>query len=151
MSAKEPVTTEVQEEKEPTFGERIAFNELYRVKGHSGLFVLITPPNKSKMICVGSFTKNKKVTVPVSKLIRLDQYVFNKLDGDKIHIKEVFDNLDQYTHEVLQKLSHETLMETMVPEYDPEFFKPHHALLVLGWFCEIKIKIESFEKAELKK
>lgn len=151
MSTTESTETEKQVEQEPTFGERIAFNELYRVKGHSGLFVVITPPNKSKMICMGSFSQNKKVTVTLDKLVRLDQYIFNKADGDKVRIKELFDNLDQYTHEVLRKLSPASLMETMVPGFDSDLFKHHHALLVLDWFCEIKLKIEDFEKGELKK
>lgn len=135
-----------------TFGKGVDYRELFRVVGAKGLFIVIAFPAKtSRMVCMGALSVQKKVVVDKSKLVRLDQYHFWRQDGSSIKMAEVFDNLDQFSPEVVMTLDDQSLMDTMLPEYDPDKFKSHHARMVRDWFLEVKNKYKELEEADLKK
>jgi hypothetical protein len=134
------------------FGDQINFIELFRVKGRQGLFTLRSKVHKSGTVGVlGFLDYNRKFTVMAEQMECLGALIFTTLAGnDDIKINTVFNNLDEYEKANgktdFDTMDIETLMPLMVPEFDPEFFKDHHAKKCIMWYKEIITKLEQIEE-----
>ena len=152
MDEKEEIK-KVEEEKELLIGEQLEFNQLFRVKGKQGLFVLASLVNKSGMVGVFSFLDSRiKYTVKVSDLVCLGNLMFSDNQSDTIPISQVFVNYENYIKDGKTPSSDKELMNALVPNYDPEKFKMYHAVQVVKWFDDVVKKvntiIEDEEKAQ---
>lgn len=142
-------------EKEPTFGEQFEFNNMFRVKGKSGLVSLISHQQGSKMCTViGIYEANTKRLEKVDNMVCLGEFEFFKLSRDKIKMSDVFTNLSNYAIKsddyAFENITIEELMSWMVPDYDPYEFKLYNAKQVLGWYIEVTLKYSALvdEKVE---
>lgn len=136
----------------PAFGEGINFDIIYRVKGKKNLFMpLVKKATKSGMISLIEVGVDNSITVNKDKCDCLGEYVFYKNDSTKIKMGQVFDNLEKCTLEELGKKNDAELMDIMCPNYDAERFKNYHGELVMGWYFEIKEKIDLHSKKEAEK
>lgn len=135
-------TTPETPKKEQTFGETIDFFHLCRVKGKKPLFFPRSYANKSGIVAMEEFF-GSQICYPVTEDIeRLSDFRFYKEDGKVITMTEVFDNLNNKFGELLDLEVNPDIMEIMVPGYDKEKFKSHHAIKVLNWYLEIREKIK---------
>ncbi len=131
-------------------GDQLDFNQLFRVKGKQGLFVIGSTVNKSKMIRVASFLDFKTGTiVNVNKLICLNDYKFLTIRGEHLSLVDVFNNYQKYLDGGYKEGDKaEKIMSIMVPNYDPEYFKAYHVNTILKWYQEILTKMQLNEKKE---
>ena len=140
----ETQTPKKEKPKEKTFGDMFDFNNMFRVKGKSGLVSVIHHAKGSQMAIVCDIYKKNRRSVSVDKMVRLGSQSFFKTDGSVIKMTEVFNNLMSYatTSEDygFEKVSIEDLMPIMVPKYDKKQFKLYRAEEVLGWYIEVTLK-----------
>ena len=143
-----------KESKEPSFGEMFDFNNMYRVKGKSGLVSVVHHTQGHKMAIVCDIYKKNRRSVSVEKMVRLGSQSFFKTDGSIIRMTEVFNNLMNYatTSEDygFEKVSVEDLMPIMVPKYDKKQFKLYKAEEVLGWYIEVTLKYSALIDQKVK-
>jgi len=137
------VAPEATEEAKEKFSDSIDFNRLFRVKGHKGLYYLISIPNKAGMCGFQEFLGEKRFTTHKRDAELLAAFTFKKGDGDNLTLGQVFDNLHEHPEDHLKSLTEEELMDIMVPGYDPETFKPYHAAKVIAWYSEVNAKVEA--------
>ena len=128
-----------KEKTEEGIGNQINFDQLFRVKGHQGLFTLRSSASKSGLIAViGFMDYNNKRTVKTDQLECLGNLVFTTYAGhDDLKIGDVFNNI--------QKLNGDADMSDMVPNYDENYFKPYHARKVKMWYKIINDKLKEVE------
>ena len=148
------IKAESEEKKEPTFGDQFDFNNMFRVKGKSGLVSLISHKKGSKTCVVcGIYEKNSARSESTDKMECLGGYKFVKLDHTDIGFTEVFNNMMQYvtTSEDygFEKITVEELMPWMVPDFDPYWFKLRHAEKVLSYYLEITLKYSALIDAKV--
>lgn len=141
MSRREEPTTAELPKKEETFAQTIDFSHLFRVIGHKELMWPASRMNKSKMVGMFEFKGSKRVTVHARNLQCLDDFVFWQVTGETIKMEKVFDNLKDKFGDNLDLKFDKDMMEVMVPDYDPDKFKVSHGEKVLGWYLEIRTKI----------
>ena len=143
---------EKEEEKEPLLGEQLEFNHLFRIKGKKGLFAPNSTVNKAGMINMVSFLDRRiKHTVKAKDLVCLGNLWFSDNKSDMIPISEVFVNWETYLKGGGKPSSDHELMNALLPNYDPEKFKMHHAVQVVKWFdcaiSKINAVLDEGEKA----
>lgn len=140
-------TDQVKEITPPTFGESFDYKQLFRVKGKSGLFVLINSSKlRNNMIAVGRLREKKSMWVNLNDLQSLADLVFFNNAGDKIGVDVVLNNCNAHSMVELQKKTGDELCAVMVPDYNPKKFRAHDAQKVLLWFIELKTALEYYNK-----
>lgn len=144
----EPVEGLTTEKNIPSLGDTINFKMLFRIKGSPGLFFANSMRNKSGMIGMYSVKDEKNITVHINSVECLANYIFQKMDGTEIKIPEVFNNLNTIPNGELEKIPIEILQETMVPGYDPHYFKPAHAERIRVWFLELENRVKKYISEE---
>jgi len=128
------------------FGDQIDFNELFRVKGKKGLFVLGSKVNKSGMVrMIGFLDYEKSVTTNQNNLVCLGHLRFQtEMGKEPVLMNDVFSNLHEF-YQVNKDKEVTPELSDFVPNYDPNEFKMRHAVQVLGWFDEVITKITENE------
>ena len=142
---------------EAPIGEKIKFQELFRVKGKEGLFLLRSEVNKAGLCNVLSFKDfQTNFTVRAESMICLGQLIFTTYSGHAdIGLNVVFNNLEAHIKAAknfdFEKCDREKLLPVLVPEYGEDKFKKYHVEWVLMWYKLITNKyteLEQYEKLE---
>lgn len=124
-------------------------------KGSGVLYKYNDKINKSGMVAVAKLVHGKPKTefVLVGNIIPLKKLGFYRLlgHGDPLNVADVFNNI----HKNLEVICHEDttdvsqVMPLMVPNFDEDQFKPHHAVMVFNWYEQLvnleKLKAEEEE------
>ena len=142
----------MEKEKKERFADQFNFNELFRIKGKKGLFILGSKVHKSGMVRMIGFLDHKKTAVvSESKLVPLSSISFKtELGFEDVGVSDVFSNLYEFFEETPEETPQ---LSDFIPNYDPNSFKEHNALTLIEWFNEIITKIEEINgnKGEDKK
>jgi len=131
--------------------ENIPFEDLYRVKGESGLFILCIPVNKSGMCGVISLSDidsdvAKEKWVKSDKMFCLADYLAITYQGHgNLELSDIFNNIYNFGFDRLKEMCIDEILDVLVPEYDEEKFKSYHAMSILTWYEEINNKFEEIE------
>lgn len=142
-------------EKGNTFGEMFDFNNMFRVKGKSGLVSVVSHKKGSK-ICVvcDIYTQKSTRSEKINNMVCLGSSLYLNNNGEYIGLTEVFNHLMHYVTNsedyAFEKVSVDELMPLMVPDFDENEFKLYHAKQVLGWYIEVTLKYSALidEKVE---
>ena len=135
---------------------KLNINQLYDLKGLSGLFILRGTMEKARMAKFYRITDGKEVQSKYADARQLGQTVvtLNGLDADGKQrfvsvpaiIEKIFDlypiQIPQFSNEK-EKAEEEknrllSLMSVIVPDYEEGKFKHYHMRKIIGWATEIK-------------
>lgn len=137
---KKTVKKEKKADEKPTIhvADAINFHELFRLKGHRGLWIMRSAPNRSKFISMSKFMEfGTNKIAKLSDLTSLGHLVFQtELGKADMRFSDVFriifDNEEEFF-----KLPIDKMMEMAVPCFDEDCFKDYHMQKVCEWYKEI--------------
>lgn len=121
--------------------ECIAIWDMYRVKGHPGIWVTNSKHNRGNMISMQQFLTTNFCTVRTDKLEALSTLVIKRLVDDGMPLIEALDNLQEYrdnkpfTDE--PDYNSESFLNVICSGYDPDEFKHYHAKKIVSWYNEL--------------
>ena len=127
------------------FGDLLDLHNLYRVKGHPGLFNVGSMPMKSNLIRMNEFLGGRAVTVKTTQLECLAEMIFHCTDGEIIAMNNVLNNLSRINDSELNDLAISQVKTIMVPGFDPNKFKDHQAIKLVKWYLELKAKTDKYK------
>lgn len=118
----------------------VELTDLFRVRGHQGIFYPVSQPNKSGMVGMKKWHAIQSVTAKKSDVISIGSMVFHREGSRPLPIHKVMDNLfDEYGEKqiLIHVENEQNLMETSCPNYDHDQFKPYHLKQLIKWYNEI--------------
>jgi hypothetical protein len=130
--------------------DSIDFNQLYRIKGKQGVWTPFTQVNKSGMILMGEWLSKDCDSAWVNrmKLECLSSFIFYRLASPALRISDVFRNINKNYNKIKSEEFDNSILEILVPNYDPNEFKLHHAKKVIKWYECIHAKYQEATVSE---
>ena len=136
--------TETEAKAFATISKKIDLRLIYRVKGRDKLFVPVSPVNKGGMVGMCEFMGVNTISVHQNAIECLNNFTFYANSGNGVTMGQAFDNIEALDNETtlgLKGMLAESLMNTICPDFDQNYFKPYHAIRFMNWYFEIKEKI----------
>lgn len=144
----------VLEEMRQPFGGILKLDNLFRIKGKPGLWWMRGEISKGGMANMVNYaTPQLSVFAHANSFENVANFHFEYLDEEQnkqyLDTAKVFLNLEDEGLTGFEDLSHihvcDEIMQTMVPGYNPDAFKKHHAKKVLDWYKIITVDLKQYE------